>query len=279
MRESLAAAGYEFVALDEMSVAEKMAPELRLLEVLRQKRMPYTPLGVGVQQFLASSPSVRFDDVGLTRICRGNNTPHEGAHAAIFEAAVAKFGPLEGRRVVEALIAGEGFAMAFEFWLTLLLMNLEERTTPIFFALNAAQDPYSLASLEHDAPGILARLGELAVAMPAAVMKLLAATGLIANVRPNARAFRDELFSFLLAYAGLEGAKTDDAKMLVRVALGLDDNFRNVTARTFFRFCELEPEYDALCALPLEHHFGAGAVFNECLPVAIDMVVGSGHSS
>lgn len=269
MREALIAADYRFVRSEELSVAERIAPELRLLDVLRRRRVPYSRMSVGFGELIAAAPAARFDDFGLVRICTPNNTPHEGAHATIYEIARSRAGELEGRRLVEALVVGEGFAMAFEFWLALLIMKSPRRAVPIFFGLNAAQNPYLLRAIEAEQPGMLMKLAEVAETAPAATMKLFAAAALIANVRPKAKSVREDMVAHLVQYAGFEPARLAEARVLVRSALALDDNFRNVTASTFFRFNDLESAFESLCALPLEYHFGKDALFDACIPQAI----------
>jgi hypothetical protein len=298
MRESLHAAGYQFVPFHTLTPAERATPELQLLDMLRRRTLVYVEMGVAFDQILAATPNARFDDVGLTQICRGSNTSHEGAHALIYEAVIASESTttttttttttssnLPGRRIAEALVAGEGFAMAFEFWLALLLLTRDRRSTPIFYGLNAAQNPFSIGALEKESPGTLARLGELAVSKPASVIKLFAAAGLIANLRSEARGVKDKLVRYLADYAELGGGvgetnaedeattTTTIATTLIRTALSLDDNFRTVTARTFFRYYDLEEAYLELLKLPLEYHFAPGSVFHDHLPGAIAKVL------
>lgn len=274
MREHLLATGIRFVPSEETSTAERMAPELRLLDALRERRVTFARTAIGVDEMLAARPHARFDDFGLVRICLPNNTPHEGAHVMVYELARAAEGELEGRRLVEALVAGEGFAMAFELWLALHLAHERRRSVPVFFGLNAAQNPFSLRAVEEERRGALLRLGDLARDKPWETMRIVAAAGLIANVRPQARALRDGLVEHLLDYARFPKESAPEGRLLVRMALGLDDTFKNVTARTFFRYCDLEAAYDELCALPLEHHFRAGSVAHDHVATAITTMEG-----
>ncbi len=278
LRERLNGFGYTFVPTSDLPLSDRVAPELRLLRALRERSIPYFPAGRAFQQLLSAAPFARFDDVGLVSICAHSTTAHEGAHALIWELALAREGSLEGQRLVEALIVGEGFAMAFEFWLALSLLRSESRSMPMFFAMNAAQNPFSLAAVEKDAPGTLSRLADLAAAEPGAVMKLFAAAGVIANVRPRARSLREPFIEFLGTFAGVDPAWVSEATTLVRAALSLEENFRTVTARTFFRFNDLEEHHRAFCERPLEAHFEPDAMLQRYLPLAITEVLDDGSA-
>ena len=279
IRERLVALDYRFLPIEQLTPAERAAPELRLLKALRTRSIPYRQMRFAFDEFVSSSPTVRFDDRGLPQVCMGSTTPHEGAHALVYEAVLAAERTLAGERAVEALITGEGFAIAFELWLALLLMNQRRRSTPIFFSLNAAQSPFALHALELDGAGTLARLGALAETKPAAVMKVLAAAGLIANVRPNAKSVRPALVRHLSACAGLTETHATEATTLIGAALGLDDEFRTTTAQTFFRFNDLEAAHHALLERPLEYFFEPGAIFNDHLDGVISMVAGNGTAT
>lgn len=273
MRARLLERGYAFVEIEKLAPGDRCASQLHLLTAIRQRRIPYRALGVALDDLLTRHPHARFDEAGLAQVCKGGVTSHEGAHALLFEAALASEGTLDGLRVVEALIAGEGFAMAFELWLALLLLAQPQRSLPIFFSLNAAQNPFSLAALAPGQPEVLETLAHLAVQKSAAVVKLFAAAGLVANLRPKARGAKDALVGFLMDFAGLEAAYEREAKILVRVALSLDESFRSTTATTFFRFNELEDEYRTVCAAPIEKHFVPGAIFHDQLPTVLAEVV------
>ncbi len=269
-RRWLLGMGYRFVELHDRPAEDHVAPELQLLAILRERRFPYTSLGPAVEGLLKMSPRATFDDAGFMQATRGNNCSHEGSHGVIYELARERAGTksFSGEAVTEALLVGEGFAIAFDLLLTFMLLSHERRSAPLLFSLNVVQSSLGLRELERAQPGILRRLAAFAQDEPTGMLKLLTAASLVANVRPVARALGAPFVQYLVDFSGLDSRYAEEAKVLIDASLSLGIDFRRDLARTFFRFNDLEGAYHAVCQRPLEYHFEAGSLFHDVLPSA-----------
>jgi hypothetical protein len=275
-RRWLVEAGFQYVPLHTMPPEDRLAPELGLLPFLRERRFPYGSSGLGIEGLLKSAPDARFDERGFMQVCRGNNCSHEGSHGVMYELASRRAGgTFVGHDVAEALLVGEGFAMAFDLLLVLMLLSHERRSAPLLFSLNVIQNSLGMAQLERTRPGVLRRLASLAQTQPGGLLKLLTAAGLIANLRPDGTSLGRPFVEFLLGYAGLGPQYLDEATVMVEASLSLGVEFRRDLARAFFRFFALEKDYEDVCARPLEYHFEPGSLFHDVLPSATEIALGS----
>lgn len=265
MRRLLVDFGYQFCPINELSPMRRMLGDLQLLEALQTRTIGYQPMGEAIDDLLQHRPAAQFHDFGLTRVLRFNNTHHEGSHAVMYEVVQRAEAPtaLTKLRTVEMLIAGEAFAMGFELCVALAAMRDARRTTPIFLAVNSPASPFSYRHLETAKPGTVAALVALAIERPIALMTVYGCAGLVANVRSAARA-HEQLKQYLYSYAGLKSSdEVAAASVLIELGLQLDPEFFNTLSPTFFRYLNLESEFNEVCARPLEYHFSPGSVFHD----------------
>ena len=273
LRHATVGYGYRFVPHDELSAAHSVMPLVQLAEILDQKTIPYRRSAPAARELLARAPEMRFDELTFRDSFEEIRIPHESAHAVFWELARAAEGPLAGRRLVEVLVASEGFAIGFDTYVVLATLACASRSTMRFLSVNTPADPYGFGSRERKEPGLLRRLVRLVTERPAETLRLMCIGCFVSNVRPTAAAAQPELVRRLSAHAGLGPEWHEEATALIAATMCTDVQFRKRTAPTFFRQLGLEAEFEAFCAAPLEESFRAPAAFYTYLPLACALVL------
>lgn len=271
-RRALMDMAYAFVPGNQMGGNHTMFPLLELTEILRTRTIPYRRSAVAAKQILAHRPDLSLSDSLFRETCTASYCFHEGAHAIFYERACAQEGVPRGRRYVEIMLASEAFAMAFEQFVALLAVVDGRRSTALFLAVSAYANPLDFQCFERDDPGVVARLGRLAVETPEKVMMIMVCAYMVALLRPTAIALPG-LAEWLADYADLRDENSKDSKHLVSIGLHVEYEFRDRTQRNFYEHLGLQHELEMVRADPLESFLKRGSPIECFLPLAMNSVM------
>jgi len=267
--------GYRLVSAEtDFKGNYTLTPFLELGTILETRTIPFRRTTHAVRSVLEHAPSMTMTHSMLRSIFPRNCPHHETAHALFYELAQVNHGaiPLRGMDLVEVLVASEAAAVAME---TLAALRCEDEKEALLLSFNVDADPFLFAEAEARHPGLRADIAALERSDPQGLFRFLAGAFLIANLRSNAVGGKPGLARWLRRHAGLD--PMHDAKMVeILGALGLvvDVSFRRDLVPAFFRYLDLEAEYHALAARPLEAAFDlASSAFEQTLPAFIGVVL------
>lgn len=264
-RAHLRARGYRFVSDETQSPVQRMLPGFQLLSMLRTREIPFKNTRAAIDELVAHG-TLEVDVSAFCTMCQVSYTFHEGAHAHFIDVVEDGEGRLEGRRLTEALLASEAYAIAFNIVSLLQGMIDDEPSTRAMLRLNVSGDPLLLAKYEAKRPGTVTRLRELATAQVEPMMRLLSTGCLFSMLRPRSVGAKPELVRRVMEMTGFPPANFEEASALTEMAMNLERDFREEITIAFFHHVGLLEEYQALLALPLEAWLQPGAIFHDYLP-------------
>ena len=272
LRAATVGLGYSFVPVETLPDIYEVLPLLLLPEILETKIIPYRRNVRPLLALAEEAPFPIFDEVTFGDISPLCLVHHESAHALVFE--IARQGETEAlpprglltgtrqaRRLVELLVESEGFALALDIFVA-ILAKVDHRASTHQLA-SISSPPNHMPSYDQKNGAMLRRLAGLLTAHPAPALRLLGAAAFIANLRPRATSHvSPALAERLSTFAGIPAGFEAEARELVSLGLAIDQAFRERVAPTLFRYCQIEAEFHAVLATPLETALAPGGSFD-----------------
>jgi hypothetical protein len=262
-RQFLLGRGYRFVAEEQLPQNEQLVTSLQLLRRLTTRVIPYRRTLPAVREIVAANPHLRLKAQVFAEMVAANYTFHEGAHAVWYETVLTQEGPLHGARLVETLLASEGFAVAFNK-MTQLLGRAEDPVAKVFFALTMSVNVFEDSWGKLAPPLQEQDFRACAAQYPAQCLRFLSSAGLLAMLRPDTYAVKPALTELLAAAAGLPRETWPIAAALMKLSLQeIPNGFRDGVTVAFFAYNNLLDEYRSVLAQPLEQLLGEGSGFDD----------------